>query len=91
MRKVTLSGDYFLFRPYQTHAAETFYAGGSERGGSGVIVLPCGAGKTIVGISCMAQLQTSTLILTTSVTAIRQWKAELLDKTSRVERAASYS
>jgi DNA excision repair protein ERCC-3 len=46
-----------------------------------VIVLPCGAGKTIVGISCMQKLQTSTLILTTGVTAIRQWKAELLDKT----------
>jgi len=71
----------FRFRPYQQQAADTFYAGGSERGGAGVIVLPCGAGKTIVGIACMQKLQTSTLILTTGVTAIRQWKAELLDKT----------
>ncbi|MBW1789945.1 MAG: DEAD/DEAH box helicase [Deltaproteobacteria bacterium] len=78
---VTQAGERFMFRPYQKQAADTFYAGGSERGGAGVIVLPCGAGKTIVGISCMEQLQTSTLILTTSVTAIRQWKAELLDKT----------
>ena len=78
---VTQAGEKFMFRPYQKQAADTFYAGGSERGGAGVIVLPCGAGKTIVGISCMAQLQTSTLILATSVTAIRQWKAELLDKT----------
>jgi len=78
---VTRAGERFMFRPYQKQAADTFYAGGSERGGAGVIVLPCGAGKTIVGISCMVQLQTSTLILTTSVTAIRQWKAELIDKT----------
>ena len=78
---VTQAGERFMFRPYQKQAADTFYAGGSERGGAGVIVLPCGAGKTIVGISCMVQLQTSTLILATSVTAIRQWKAELLDKT----------
>ena len=78
---VTQAGERFMFRPYQKQAAETFYAGGSERGGAGVIVLPCGAGKTIVGISCMEKLQTSTLILATSVTAIRQWKAELLDKT----------
>jgi len=81
VRDVTRAGERFMFRPYQKQAADTFYAGGSERGGAGVIVLPCGAGKTIVGISCMVQLQTSTLILTTSVTAIRQWKAELIDKT----------
>ena len=81
VRDVTRAGENFRFRRYQRQAADTFYAGGSERGGAGVIVLPCGAGKTIVAISCMAQLQTSTLILTTSVTAIRQWKAELVDKT----------
>jgi len=81
VRDTTLVGEKFRFRPYQQQAADTFYAGGSERGGAGVIVLPCGAGKTIVGISCMQKLQTSTLILTTGVTAIRQWKAELLDKT----------
>jgi len=45
-------------------------------------VLPCGAGKTIVGLACMARLQTSTLVLTTSVTATRQWIAELMDKTT---------
>ncbi len=81
VRNTTRAGEKFGFRPYQQQAADTFYAGGSERGGAGVIVLPCGAGKTIVGISCMQKLQTSTLILTTGVTAIRQWKAELLDKT----------
>jgi DNA excision repair protein ERCC-3 len=71
----------FALRPYQQVAAEAFYAGGAATGGSGVIVLPCGAGKTIVGMACVAQVQASTLILTTSITAIRQWAAELLDKT----------
>ena len=82
VRAETSSGIPFSFRPYQQQAADVFYAKGDDRGGAGVIVLPCGAGKTIVGISCMAQLQTSTLILTTNVTAIRQWKQELLDKTT---------
>lgn len=82
VRSATSSGTPFSFRPYQQQAADAFYAKGADQGGAGVIVLPCGAGKTIVGISCMAQLQTSTLILTTNVTAIRQWKQELMDKTT---------
>ena len=85
VRAATLSGKPFSFRLYQQQAADAFYAKGADQGGAGVIVLPCGAGKTIVGISCMAQLQTSTLILTTNVTAIRQWKQELMDKTSLSE------
>src|SRR5207302_831808 len=52
------------------------------RGGSGVIVLPCGAGKTVVGLGALAQLQVATLILTTSTVAVRQWISEILDKTS---------
>jgi len=71
----------FSPRPYQVEASLAFHAGGSARGGSGVIVLPCGAGKTIVGMLCMNLLQTSTLVLTTCVTAVRQWIAELIDKT----------
>ncbi len=71
----------FSPRPYQLEASLAFHAGGSARGGSGVIVLPCGAGKTIVGMLCMNLLQTSTLVLTTCVTAVRQWIAELIDKT----------
>jgi len=85
VRVATLSGTPFSFRLYQQQAADAFYAKGADQGGAGVIVLPCGAGKTIVGISCMAQLQTSTLILTTNVTAIRQWKRELMDKTTLSE------
>lgn len=71
----------FELRPYQTEAAAIFHAGGTERGGSGVVVLPCGAGKTIVGMACMQRLQTQTLILTTNTIAVRQWRTELLDKT----------
>jgi DNA excision repair protein ERCC-3 len=82
LRGQTRRGRSFHLRDYQREAAETFYAAGTVRGGSGVIVLPCGAGKTIVGLACMTRLQTSTLVLTTSVTAARQWIAELIDKTT---------
>jgi DNA excision repair protein ERCC-3 len=82
LRVETRGGLCFHLRDYQREAADIFYAGGTARGGCGVIVLPCGAGKTIVGLACMARLQTSTLVLTTSVTATRQWIAELVDKTT---------
>jgi DNA excision repair protein ERCC-3 len=85
LRPATLEGEPFHLRQYQEEAAEVFYAGGSARGGSGVIVLPCGAGKTIVGMAAMAELQTSTLILTPSTVAVRQWISELVDKTSLAE------
>ena len=65
-------------RPYQVEAIEAFYAGGSERGGSGVVILPCGAGKTVVGIGVMEKLQTQTLVVVTSTVAARQWRDELL-------------
>ena len=82
LRPVTGDGDPFTLRQYQREAAEVFHAGGSARGGSGTIVLPCGAGKTIVGMAAMAELQASTLILTPNTVAVRQWIGELLDKTS---------
>lgn len=81
LRKVARSGLPFVIRDYQRDSADVFYAGGDVRGGSGVIVLPCGAGKTIVGIATMAQCGRHTLILTTGITAVKQWKRELLDKT----------
>jgi DNA excision repair protein ERCC-3 len=81
LRPSARSGMPFQVRDYQRAAAEIFYAGGDVRGGSGVIVLPCGAGKTIVGIAAMALLQRSTLVLTTSITAVKQWHREILDKT----------
>lgn len=80
--QVTRGGQPFRPRDYQREAAEIFHASGSDRGGSGVIVLPCGAGKTVVGMDVMARVQRHTLILTTSVVAVRQWRSELLDKTS---------
>lgn len=81
LRDIARNGLPFTVRDYQQESAEVFYAGGDVRGGSGVIVLPCGSGKTIVGIAAMAKVQKSTLILTTSVTAVKQWKREILDKT----------
>jgi DNA excision repair protein ERCC-3 len=71
----------FALRDYQRAAAAAFHAGGSDRGGCGVVVLPCGAGKTVVGIEAIRLLQTQTLVLTTNTTAVRQWCRELLEKT----------
>jgi DNA excision repair protein ERCC-3 len=82
LRSETGAGAPFTLRPYQREAAAAFHAAGTERGGSGVVVLPCGAGKTVVGMACMAEVGASTLVLTTSVTAVRQWISELLDKTT---------
>ncbi|MGI9951610.1 DNA repair helicase XPB [Moorellaceae bacterium AZ2] len=81
LRETTLRGEPFRLREYQREAAEVFYASGSSRGGSGVIVLPCGAGKTVVGLAIMALARCYTLILVTNVTAVRQWVAEIRDKT----------
>ena len=85
LRMLTTAGKPFHLRHYQEESAEVFHAGGAASGGSGVIVLPCGAGKTIVGMATMAQLQTSTLILTPNTVAVRQWMSELVDKTSLTE------
>lgn len=86
LRRVTRAGLPFQVRDYQREAADVFYAGGDVRGGSGVVVLPCGAGKTIVGIAAMALVQRNTLILTTSITAVKQWKREILDRTDLAEK-----
>ncbi len=76
------TGHAYGLRHYQQDAVEVFHAGGDARGGSGVIVLPCGAGKTMVGMGVMDRLQTNTLILTTNTVAVRQWIDELIDKTT---------
>lgn len=92
LRKMTLTGQTFDLRPYQSEAVNLFHANGEARGGHGVIVLPCGAGKTIVGMAAMAKLQTETLVLTTAITAVRQWIAELIDKTTLTdEQIGEYS
>jgi DNA excision repair protein ERCC-3 len=75
----------WALRDYQTEAVDSFHGDGMLHGGSGVVVLPCGAGKTMVGIGAMSRLNTRTLILCTNVTALRQWKQEILDKTTLTE------
>ncbi|SDM65248.1 DNA repair helicase XPB [Actinomyces ruminicola] len=70
----------FALRPYQVEAVDSFWAGGS-----GVVVLPCGAGKTLVGAAAMARSSTTTLILVTNAVSARQWKQELLRFTSLTE------
>lgn len=75
----TENGDWEI-RDYQRYARDSFIAGGS-----GVVVLPCGAGKTIVGAAAMAKLKTTTLILVTNTVAGRQWRDELLRRTTLTE------
>ena len=74
------SADDWKIRDYQSQAVEKFWAGGS-----GVVVLPCGAGKTIVGAAAMATAKTNTLILVTNTVSARQWKNELLRRTTLTE------
>lgn len=81
LRAITLSGISFSLRDYQDEAVELFHAGGTAKGGSGVILLPCGSGKTIVGLGVMDKTQSYTLIITTSTVAVRQWIDEIRDKT----------
>jgi len=82
LRQEMLQGGTFAVRGYQLDAASVFWANGSEAGGAGTIVLPCGAGKTVVGMVAMARAQANTLILTPSTVSARQWREELLDKTT---------
>ncbi len=81
LREVTRGGKPFMPRHYQEEAAHSFWMGGSAAGGSGVLVLPCGAGKTIIGIQAMALAGMRTLIIVTGITAAHQWRDEILDKT----------
>ncbi len=74
---IALAEDGWAIRRYQQEAVESFW-----HGGSGVVVLPCGAGKTIVGAAAMAQVQATTLILVTNTVSARQWKDELIRRTS---------
>ena len=85
-------GSSFNMRDYQMDAVNAFHMNGEPQGGNGVIVLPCGAGKTIVALGAMAILKCHTLILTANTVALRQWREELLDKTSLTdEQIGEYS
>src|SRR6266481_122270 len=81
LQPTTIEGKAFEPRAYQFAASAAFYASGAPSGGSGVVVLPCGAGKTIVGLATMSDIQRATLILTPNTIAVRQWIQEILDKT----------
>ena len=81
LKDYTSSGAPFNIRDYQKEAADTFCGDGGPGTGFGTIVLPCGAGKTIVGLKIMEILKTNTLILTTNVAAVHQWIDEIKDKT----------
>ncbi|MGM0431209.1 MAG: DNA repair helicase XPB [Spirochaetota bacterium] len=82
LREKTVSGYEFAVRDYQKEAADAVLGDLSPGTGYGTVVLPCGSGKTIIGIEILARLQTHTLIVTTNVAAVHQWITELLDKTS---------
>jgi len=75
--EIALAEDGWTLRPYQRKAVDIF-----TEGGSGVVVLPCGAGKTLVGAAAMADTKTTTLILVTNTVSARQWRDELLKRTS---------
>jgi DNA excision repair protein ERCC-3 len=84
---IALREDGWRLRPYQRDATESVWAGGS-----GVVVLPCGAGKTLVGAAVMAEAQSTTLILVTNTVAARQWRDELIKRTSlTAEEIGEYS
>ena len=85
--EIDLREDGWTLRPYQREAVDSFSAGGS-----GVVVLPCGAGKTLVGAAAMADTGTTTLILVTNTVSARQWRDELLKRTSLTpEEIGEYS
>jgi len=82
LRADLATGASFALRPYQKLAVSTFIGGSKPGNGYGVVVLPCGAGKTIVGMGVMAELGYETLIIAPNITAVRQWIREILAKTS---------
>jgi len=82
LRETCLTGQKLVIRDYQKESVNAFLGNGKIGFGFGTLVLPCGAGKTIIGLELMARLQTWTLILTTNVAAVHQWIEEIKDKTS---------
>ncbi|GHV32372.1 DEAD/DEAH box helicase [Spirochaetia bacterium] len=92
LRSPAVSGRPFTLRDYQAEAARSVLGNRGPGTGYGVVVLPCGSGKTMVGMALMALLKTNTLVLTTNVAAVHQWMEELLDKTNLdKEQIAEYT
>src|SRR6185295_15428265 len=84
---IALKEEGWSLRPYQREAVDGFW-----HGGSGVVVLPCGAGKTLVGAAAMAEAKATTLILVTNTVSARQWRSELLKRTTLTdEEVGEYS
>lgn len=82
LRETSRNGKPMQLRDYQKAAVSAFWGQGDALRGNGVVVLPCGAGKTVVGLGALARVQAHALILTTSVAALHQWREEILDKTT---------
>ena len=92
LRRADRAGRPFALRDYQIEAARSVLGNRGPGSGYGVVALPCGSGKTMVGMALMALLKTNTLILTANVAAVHQWMEELLDKTDlRREDIAEYT
>lgn len=82
LRNTTLGGKEFAIREYQKKAADALIGQGGAGSGYGTVVLPCGSGKTVIGMEILTRLSTRTLVITTNVAAVHQWINELLDKTN---------
>lgn len=92
LRETTAGGKPLIIREYQKASARALVGDKGPGTGFGTIVLPCGAGKTIVGMTIMDLLKTSTLIITTNISAVHQWIDELLDKTNlTADQIAEYT
>jgi DNA excision repair protein ERCC-3 len=92
LAQTTANGNTFALREYQKSAVDSFYLNGRPGGGNGVVVLPCGAGKTVVAMAAMAEIGAHTLILTPNTVALNQWRREILDKTNILpEQIGEYS
>ncbi len=82
LRETTRGGNPFGIRDYQREAVERWYMNGTPQGGHGVVVLPCGAGKTIVALAAMAAVGQHVLVLCNNQSAVNQWVREIIDKTN---------
>ena len=92
LKKELPGGKPFRIRDYQEDAVRSFIGKNQPGTGFGTVVVPCGGGKTVIGMTTMSRLQTSTLILTTNVAAVHQWRRELLEKTDlREEDIGEYT
>ena len=92
LKQTTAKGEPLVIRPYQMQAGQALLGDLGPGCGYGTIVLPCGSGKTVVGMNIMSLLQTRTLVITTNIAAVHQWIAEILDKTDlKPEQVGEYT